>query len=54
MKNFKKVGVIEVDLGYPLRIAERYGSMEDTIISRAVCASNSMSTWDASVLQSST
>jgi len=29
MKNFRKVGVIEAELGYPLRIAERYGSMED-------------------------
>lgn len=28
-KTFKKVGVIEAELGYPLRIAERYGSMED-------------------------
>ena len=28
-KNFKKVGVIEAELGVPLRIAEKYGSMED-------------------------
>lgn len=28
-KNFKKVGVIEAELGYPLRLAEKYGSMED-------------------------
>jgi hypothetical protein len=26
---FKKVGVIEAELGYPLRISEKYGSMED-------------------------
>jgi len=26
---FIKVGVIEAELGYPLRIAEKYGSMED-------------------------
>ena len=29
MPEFKKVGVIEAELGYPLRIAEKYGSMED-------------------------
>ena len=28
-KSFKKVGVIEAELGVPLRIAEKYGSMED-------------------------
>jgi hypothetical protein len=26
---FKKVGVVEAELGYPLRIADKYGSMED-------------------------
>ena len=26
---FKKVGVIEEELNYPLRVSERYGSIED-------------------------
>ena len=26
---FKQVGIIEAELGFPLRIAEKYGSMED-------------------------
>lgn len=28
-KTYKKVGLIEAEMSYPLRIAERYGSMED-------------------------
>lgn len=28
-KKFVKVGVIEEELNYPLRVSEKYGSMED-------------------------
>jgi hypothetical protein len=28
-RNFKKVGVIEAELNYPLRVSEKYGSMDD-------------------------